>query len=922
MHKSVFKILTFSIALWVTISHCEATVVEQRKLKTHLRWSLKSPKSQLAIRKKRNKIYIQTLNEELYQKIVSDLAKLDKNPNYFKKINYSMDNYPREAAQIEIVLKDQSVELFSFFKDRDQQHVLDFWINKDLVQTKKASPVKVSATVKTVKPVIKSVKKAVKRSKRISKIAPSKKIFNIVDPEKVVSSKLNKAYRDFRYGAAFIWDYEPIIPPIRKDVRTASKGPSYLYKIEDVKNLNDPRSAHMQLSINFFRKKQWGLMNKSIELYFKKYSTRSSGNYAFYRDLNDFMKASALIQNSIKENIKAMAKNPEDGKQTELTYSKADKIFAGLNILANLTERTSNYDLKQAALRYRLQYAINKRDFVKALNLSKKLYVASTESFDDDMITYSSEVILHSLAQLNQLDKIGEFLANKAVVRLIPAQVGAAYISYLNVKRGKLSEVTESFAKNKKSYVKPIHPSILYNTAEAYFREANYEKAVSLFDEFLVSYSGFDVSSNAKLRIALSYDLLDRPIKKVLNLYENAINRAANAKIRYEAKIRYVGVSIARKRKVSQRDLETIAFLEKSQDEKKIRNKNIRKLLWLVRLRTFIAQNKFEDAISYLSTIPLGSFLATEKRTFEGDGAEIVVGLIKDLYLNQNYARCVKIWEVYKEKYERKVAKSPYLSFMVADSYLKLGLNDSYKRYIRRLSLMDNNEVRTFPRWVEKHKSMNIKDYVQELKILAFTKNKEWEKADDLLESFSKQDKKNVNYNFYKGLVAYGLKKYNKVVTSFEKTLVTPNKNNTLSPAQTSLMLTNYVESLYQVDNHPKFRKSSEALLKDLASRKGFDYKNVDERVNYLLVESWVSDKKVNYLEVQKLTKRFLNKYPSSKYKNRISYLQGVALINVNQVKAGKEVLEKLLGDKETPEYIKGLARSELSSLRINNPTL
>ena len=70
----------------------------------------------------------------------------------------------------------------------------------------------------------------------------------------------------------------------------------------------------------------------------------------------------------------------------------------------------------------------------------------------------------------------------------------------------------------------------MFNTAEAYFRNAEYEKSIKLFDEFIKHYSYEDYASQARLRIALGYDLTGRNIKEILALYKDAINKISNPK--------------------------------------------------------------------------------------------------------------------------------------------------------------------------------------------------------------------------------------------------------------------------------------------------------------------------------------------------------------------------------------------------------
>lgn len=926
MSYKAIKFLTLLLMIVGSFS-TSANVLEQEEFKTHLRWTVNGFKEQILIKKGSNKLTLQTLDKKLFTQLISDLLKVKKNTNYIKDFEYNGDKLPAQPAKLVLTLADDSVELFTFYKDQNKKHIIDFWINKDLVTTKEAAVAKKPEVIKLAKPVKKIVKKKLKPIP-LKKKASKEKIVAVLDPEKIMEQGQKLGYRDFRYGAAFIWDYHAFIPPLKQDVNLTVKTPAFLYEVKDREFKQDPKEAHMQLTINFYRKEKWGLMTRSINLYENKYGKDKNA------EINDFMKAVSLVRNVIKPKLETSGlTDAEKAKIAELEAAEmpiprelqvklSDKgtFHAAINMLSSISDRTDDYELKKAVSRYVLQNSINREDFINSLQLAKKLYVASTENFDDDMIIYSSKVILYSLAQLKQLDKIKEFLSNKAVIRVLPKQEGMAYISFVNLMKGKTNQVIAQFRANEKSMTKPIHPAILYNTAESYFRVAQYQKAIKLYDQYIVNYSFFKNSSNAHLRIALSYDLLEKDTKKVLNLYKTAINRASTPAVRYEAKLRYVGLRLARKLNPTEEDKEIIAFLDQTPAERKSLGQDLRKLLWLVRLRTMINTQKYNDAMAYLSTIPLEGLRKVDSRTFDADGAEVVLGLIKAEYLKQNYAKAVKIWEVYKEKYENKVAKSSYANFIVTDSYLKLGLESSFNRAYKGLESLKQSKVRTFPKWVKSHKDIKVADYLIELELGKYVLNKDWGQVDSFLNKH--KNNKNINYNYYKGLVNYHQKKYNSAVINFEKILVTPNIKNFLSPKQSKTMLTNYIESLYQLPDQKRFRKNVSALVNDLRRNTKEDYKAMLERFEYLYVESLFGEVKTNHKLLLRKASEFAQAHSKSTYINRIKFLKGVAFINTSQEGKGKKLLEDLINNNETPEYLKGLARSELSTLALKNKTL
>jgi hypothetical protein len=908
------------------IFSAQAAVLSQTEFNTHLRWKIKSLKKQIQVKKSDERLVIKTLDEDMFEKLSTEILKLKKQNTYIKKVSYKADNLPVEAATITIELANDSIELFTFYKDQSKDYVLDFWENKDVVATKKAAIVNKPAVIKVAKPKV--VKRVKKPRRKITKKKKKTTITDVLNPERIIERSQKKGYRDFRYGSAFIWDYDAFIPPLEKDINTKVKTPDFLYSIKDREFKKDKKESHMQLTINFYKKSKWGLMNRSINLYTDRYGKDKNA------EINEYLKANSLIRNIIKPTMTSRTLTDDEKEELEelksagapipdrLNVNLSDKaIFqTALNLLSKVGERTSNYDLKVAAIRYVLQDSVDRKDHIKSLQIAKKLYVEATEQFDDAMIIRSSKVILNSLANLRQLEKIKEFLSAKAVMRVLPKQEGHAYISFVNLAMNKANQVISYYEANKRGLVKPIHPAILYNTAEAYFREASYDKAVALFDEFIAGYSFFSESSQARLRVAVSYDLLNKDIKKTLDLYKSAINFASVPEIRYEAKVRYVGIRAARKKGPTEEDKEIIVFLEQSQGEKRKITNKLRKLLWLTRLRTMINSEKYADAIAYLSTIPLDTLKLIDKRTFEGEGAEIVLGLIKSSYLKKNYSKAVKTWEIYKEKYENKVASSTYLNFIIADSYLKLGFKSSFNREFDRLKNLKDGKIRTFPRWVSAHKNIKVDDYIVELEIEKRVLAKDWKGLSDYLES--NRTNKNINYNYYKGVVSYELKEYNKAVASYENILVNPNINNFLSPAQSQNMLTTYIEALNKGNDSKRFRKNVSALVNDLRRSAKKEYKSMLERFEYLYVESLYSEKRVNFKLILTKANDYLASFVDSSYKDRVKFLKGVSLIQTSQEAMGEKVLKTLLTNKETPEYLKGLARTELSTLAIKNKTL
>jgi len=296
-----------------------AEIFNQEALKTHLRWNLLVPKDQFFINKKEGVLNIETVNLELFHTLAGEMAKLNADGQYIESISYSKENFPAKPATVSVKLKDPSVELFSFYRDADKKYILDFWINTDLVTEKTAAfkkPLPLPVNQASVMAPKKNIAPTNPMLAKKSSILPMVEVTNEIANEKLP----HPGYRDFRYGASFIWDYRAMIPQLEKDIYLASKIPDSLYPIKDRTNLDDPKEAHMQLTVNFYREGKWGLLNKSITLYEKKYGRDTNAV------INEFLKANALLKGNIAK--------PNRG----ITQS-------AMVILSNIKEMTTDYEL-------------------------------------------------------------------------------------------------------------------------------------------------------------------------------------------------------------------------------------------------------------------------------------------------------------------------------------------------------------------------------------------------------------------------------------------------------------------------------------------------------------------------------------------------------------------------------------------------
>ncbi|OIQ16831.1 MAG: hypothetical protein BM556_14320 [Bacteriovorax sp. MedPE-SWde] len=871
----------FTILITVFIYSVQAKVVETESNDGFFRTKLFAEKQLLKVNKLGNKIILKTLNNEIYEELVKDLAKISKTKGKtfvasLKKIEPKEGN---NLFTIELNLKN-NVEVFSFYKNRDKAYYVDFWKEEKGVKSK------LSAIKSPVKKKVVAASKLVKRKKA---------------PKKVVRLKIKKKapkrispYRDFRYGASFIWDFEPLNPKISRSIRLNRKTPEYFFPIKDRDYEKSEREAHVQLTVNLYRKKKWGLMYKSIKLYEKKYEEDAN------HTINEYMKANALLRES---------RDLDDIKPTETAVA----------MFSNIAEKSQNYEMRKGIYKYLIQYYVEKGDNIRSMKFAKRFFADAKVNFDYEELEYAAELILYSLARINQIEKIQELMRDKTLLKVISKQRMIAYEMFTLLKLGEEEQVIKEFERFSSKNKGKVFPSIYYNAAEAYFRTANYKKAIKLYDRFLTKYSFHTNSSHARLRIATASDILGKPAKVVLELYKNTINRSQVREVSLEARIRYVAYRTIRKRKTTSEDIETRVFLDKG-DDKKL-SKDLERLLWLTRLRTYIVDKEYQNALSFLTALPLSSMKLSYKKVFEGDGAEVVYGIIRDNYEKGNYGKSIRAWEIYKEVYFEKVAADPEIQFVVAKSYMNLGLWTGFQRTFKKMVEKESQKVRNFPLWVKRFTRNNQKLIKNELQILRNIKLGNWKSVESIVAKVEKSHPKYKKTHFFKAIAHYKQKSYAKAEKEYEKFFSVSDSYSQVDGKDLVDSVKFYIESIYEQAKYKKFLTVSEALIRD-ASKFSVDkvvFSKMAERIHYLRLEVLFSKKNPNAMVE---AESFVGEYKKSTYLSRIKFLLGRENLRGINLKKGEEILNALISDKDVEGYIKEMARAELTLLNLKKRTL
>jgi TolA-binding protein len=417
---------------------------------------------------------------------------------------------------------------------------------------------------------------------------------------------------------------------------------------------------------------------------------------------------------------------------------------------------------------------------------------------------------------------------------------------------------------------------------------------------------------------------MDKNYDETLALYKKSIDTSVDGQVSYEARVRYVAFRSVRKKVLDDRDQEIRIFLEQDKNATSP-DKNLTKLLQQVRLRTLIVDGKFKEALAYLSLLPTISMAKIDARIFQGDGAEIIYGIISDFYKKSEYSQVIKAWQTYKDTYVDKVAMDPYMNFVVGASYVKLGLYKGFDEVFAAFERLKDTPNRTFPIWVDRNQELKASDLLAELVIVKDIKLKNWDLASKNIESFEIRIPSYNKTNYYKGLISFNRKDYKGAITNLENFFSKQDQRIIYDPSDVADMIRAYTDSIYELGQTDKFLKVSGAILNDTNSF-GTDnayIQNVRERIAYLGIEITAGKgTTTNYMLFEKMISDFKKRHPKSVYTGRVNYILGQSLVANQKIKEGREIFTNLVNDKTTSEYLKELAKSELSLMNLKERTL
>ncbi len=850
----------------------------QEKNSKYLRWMLKTNKDQIIVTKNDNWVLLETFELKIFEQLKSTLENKTLDESYFKALKFTKEYFPERPAQIQIFLKDNSIELFKFYQTEDQKLVLDFWINPD---------VKVTQTENPNREKIDENKLAEKIQENIVPKEVEKKFDPQASIDKVSSwssttQDAKNSYRDYRYGATIIWPYKAIIPDSTVDIQLASKSPEFYLPIKTPNSVKDERESILQLVLSFYKKEKYGLMKKTMDLFHQRFKATDAEKIFF-----TYIEANTLYKNTL------------GGGPNSL-------LQGAMSRLEEILKLSKDYEYQKVCLRFLIQYAVNRENFQKALELAKDFYIRSNENRDKEMIYLSTKNILFSLAQLNQVDKLDQFLNDSYVSKWLDTQEGISYKIYSLFKRQEYQKLLATYERLEKSLSKPIDGSINFHVAESYFQLGELEKAKKSYQEFITHHSLMSQSSFARLRVALMSELLEESMDKVLGNYLEAIDKSTLAQARVEAKMRYVGSAYNRKQVVTESDKMILGFLDIKDDEKPWVVGDAQLLLWQTRLRSFITAQNYSDALTYFSTLPVDSMIPVYKKIFEEDGTEVVLGLMQQAYLKGDHTKVVKVWGIYQDKMGQYLKNNKQALYYAGTSTMHVGLKNNSETLLKMYTAAKDR----YPQWVKR-------DYtaVEDENIIAkqLANAQKWGDLEKHLESYKNKDS---IFIWSKVQVLMNKNNFKESKELIENALTDKNIMKSVAPSELNEMIEMYLTCLENTEKGDRLEKRIVAVIAVLNPKNDI-FRETRERAKFLLIESYFKEKNKTLAEVNSLIAEFEQYYPKSTYLPRIKYGKALFYFSQKKVDEGSKILNELINNTTTPKHIKEMAKSELSSLSI-----
>ncbi|MBP9674071.1 MAG: tetratricopeptide repeat protein [Bacteriovoracaceae bacterium] len=744
---------------------------------------------------------------------------------------------------IKIAFVDNNIEMFDFYKKNSNELIMDFW-------------------------------GGLEEEKSVSLIQSAVQKNTVIHTEKKPAEKKPIKIKDFSYGAVFMGEIEALFP--LESAKTVVSSPDEFYPFKKFLAVENSEQDHINIMISFYYEQKWDLVQRSMVTFEQKYKNGQ------HKDIFLFLKSSALIKQNIQEK--------EEIKKTAMAYLK------------QAIEKSHSYTLKRAGFLYLMSVYWNLSDSVNLFKTSQDFYKEAKRNASREDQQESLMYLISSMLKLDKYKEVLTLLSEESIREQIPFQKLLAFEVYAHYQQKDYAWVIENFERYKYTMQKPWETSLLFNTAESYFSLKKYSQALPLWKDFLDSYSTHSFSSVAKLRLALTYEQDEIGQYSLAQEIYSELSRNSNIKISYEAKLRNVSLQVIRSSHPAFSD----DYLNISTEDKKNLNSDLKELLWLVRLRSFLSKERYESATEYAKVIPFSKISPERRPIFEQDIKSAVLGLAQ-MYFNQGeFQKIVDLSKTYF--FTDSWLFKHYLLF----SYVKL--NDFEKAHFEQSKLSQFTHWHESDRWVEfptsffKAQESLIPFEIEIRKALGA---QDLFSAKKVLLQMKKIAVSSELINYYEALLYFQERNYAQAESFLEKTLNQKDTLKRLSKEDRIQVGIFYSVSLYHQQKYEKFRKVTTPLCL-------YSHSKHLEELHYLLIENYAQEKKQDE-NFEKIILKYRANFENSRYTSRVTYLLGRSLIESERKKEGAEILTRLVGNTEVPDDVREEANLKLLTLKIEN---
>lgn len=815
--KSIFVLLLCSL-------RCYASLVVTTQYPSHFRLQIKDPSRQLSVVRNKDTLKIESRNPQFTKEIQKEI----------KQKIFPTDYFQNEIVRdLEFNLNEKKTDFFSFYKDKTQHLIIDFWLNEESDSLSNS---------------ISALKKLPLKSK--------------AQPIEITSF----------IRSVVIQNFSPL------SMRSSSKTPwRKLFILKDRLYLDDPKEKHLQIIINFLHGKKWQEAYRGMSLYNEKYGEDSNSSYLLY------LKAYALIEQAASKG----------------TAEKEVVSFAS-NYLKQSYKKNNTFSFKQNifSVLKGIYQAENKNSELR--ELARIFYIDAEKNLNSEASQEALKTLFISLSQESAYDKMIKLLESSEISSSFNQSLRLVFLSEAYLAQGEYQKVINLYEKHKNSFSDTPHYAYTYNTAEAYFNNHHYQKALNLYQE--ITYP--EIQDQVSLRKAFIFSL-NNQTEKAISLYHKLSN-SEDFNISFESNLRLTLLLDESEDKLS-------SYFSYKPENKNLIKENLKYLLWQTRLRLFIKNKKYSQALSYGTSLPLNKVPKGISHSFKKDLSEILFLAMQDKFSSENYSELISLWENYKN-FQDSEGIFPS-QFLLLKSFLKLGQKDKGSDYLKKItaSVSFAQEFWWLDRNYKTHPAL-VQALDQEYEVIESINRGKWKKSLKKIANLEKKVADHPKLSFYKGLISFYQQDYPQAEDKLEEALI--NHFPFLLKAEQKDLIQAYLTSLVEQKKNKKFLIAMEPFCLNGAKMRLLD-RRFAEAMSYRYLKAAVNNENYSEKKQEKILLNFKENFKKSGYTSEVNYLLGLNYIKAGMEERGKDILEQLTRKEDVPEEIQGLARSKIISLTL-----